>query len=107
MAQEKVGAVAEKRGGRKSASELEAAPGENLGRSLVELRRVMERVAGIAEKALGSEEGAKLRELVDQGSLRPEVERIAKKLNGLSEKEFSLLEGMIEGQLNMLAKLRA
>lgn len=97
----------EKKGGRKSASELEAAPGENLGKSLVELRRVVEKVAGIAEKALGPDEGAKLRELVDQGSLRPEVEKLAKKLNGLSEMEFSLLEGMVEGQLNMLAKLKS
>lgn len=99
-------ATAEKRSGRKSASELEAAPGENLGRALVELRKVAEKVAGIAEKALGAEEGAKLRGVVDQGALRPEVERVAKKLNLLSAKEFALLEGMIEGQLTMLIKLR-
>ena len=94
------------KGGRTAATEIEANPSKYLAAALLDQRRANERAADVAVKALGDVEGAKLKELLSEGSLRPRVERLAKRLNALSEGEFDLVEGLIEGQIQMVIKAK-
>lgn len=105
MSKDEKSATAAK-GGRTAATEIEANPSKYLATVLQDLRKSSEKVADVAVKALGETEGAKLKELLSEGSLRPRVERLAKRLNALSESEFDLVEGLIEGQIQMVIRAK-
>lgn len=98
--------VAAPKGGRTAASEIESNPSKYLAAVIQDQRKAVERVADVAIKALGDVEGGKLKELLSEGALKPRVERLAKRLNALSEGEFDLVEGLIEGQIQMVIKAK-
>lgn len=100
-------ATDKKTAGRKSASAIEAEPAANLAKALIDSRKAHARLCDVASKVLGEDQGGKLKELLEEGSLRPEVDRLARKLNALDPKEFSLIENNIEGHLQMIQKLKA
>lgn len=100
-------ATEKKTAGRKSASAIEAEPATNLAKALIDARKSFARLCDVSSKVLGDEQGGRLKDLLDEGSLRPEVERLARKLNNLDPKEFSLIENNIEGHLQMIQKLKA
>ncbi|MCB9913286.1 MAG: hypothetical protein H6827_09840 [Planctomycetes bacterium] len=94
------------KGGRTAATEIEANPSKYLAAVIQDQRKAVERVADVAVKALGEVEGTKLKELLSEGSLKPRVERLAKRLNALSDTDFDLVEGLIEGQIQMVIKAK-
>lgn len=96
----------QKQRGRKSSQEVASVPGQSLGKALLDVRKAIARLEGVSEDVLGEKEGVTLRQILDEGSLRPEVERIARKLNNLGENEFSAIAQVIEGQISMIEKLK-